>query len=298
MALTFFGVAEFKRSGPPQWNQSLWGIDTLVVPYSGPIIFLEEFLDFKTKGQPSDIDENMLLTDWHVSDQHKQYPTVDLIYLGKRGGVLPPGKHGSGNAVQAVSSAAGPVSLTYLAPVTTYSWISEEEGVGGLALPPSEVGQSGSYQFSGTTFAWPFGSNVITGTGSSFTSEVRVGDFVTILKIGVSPPEFRQGYVNTVTDDNHLGMVETNTQAPLIADFGVGVHISSTNIKVVSIRTVNLGFGGLLTGEETDKWGPILASTYFVSLVIPTTESEELVPGRYWSNVQRMTTTLLPIFDD
>jgi len=301
MALTFFGVTEFRQSGSPQWQQSLWELDSLTIPYSGSIENLNDFLDDLEKGQASPIDDNMLLVDWRISDQNKQWPTVDLIYLGKKNGILPPGKNGTGNAVQTVTTSnvtTGPLTITYLAPVTSYSWISTEQGVGGLAVPPGGESESASYALTGTSFSWVHGLDILTGVASTFTTEVRVGDRIVIFDPEAPPPQFRMGTVAVVTDNTHLTMAETNTGATFFADFGSGFHISDSDITVIAIKTTATGFGGLLTGQELDQWGAILIAAYFEELVIPTVESEELVPARYWSNVQRMTSTLFPQFDD
>jgi hypothetical protein len=102
MALTFIGETDFVQSAPEQWTQPDWELDTLIVPYSGANINLDAFLDSLEKGQPSDIDPNMLLASWRVSG--KLYPVVELSYTGKKNGILPPVRRFYGNPIQTSSS--------------------------------------------------------------------------------------------------------------------------------------------------------------------------------------------------
>lgn len=124
MALTFIGETDFRQSGPPQWQQSLWDLDTLTIPYTGAEPNLTSFLFNLEKGTPSDIDQAMFLMDWRVSGS-KAYPQVDLIYSGKKEGILPPHKHSSETTVASATTytssviwptiATNPASLQFYA---------------------------------------------------------------------------------------------------------------------------------------------------------------------------------------
>lgn len=140
MALTYVGETEFVQSGPPQWQQSLWGLDTLTIPYSGSQPNLDSFLNSLEKGSPADIDGDMYLMDWRISGT-KAYPQVDLVYSGKKNGDLPPMKHSSGSSVQSASSSrsstsiltTSPVTIQFYAPTSTLEYISTSPGT--IAAP-------------------------------------------------------------------------------------------------------------------------------------------------------------------
>ena len=147
MALTFLGVDEFKIAGPPQWRLSMWDLDSLVVPYSGPIDALDIFLDTLEQGTEYADDEFMFLAEWNVSNPHRQYPVVDLIYQGKRGGVLPPTQNNKDDAVMSASSSRGldgtilaqPITVQYYGPSTEATWYSyNAEGVHGTVSDPTD----------------------------------------------------------------------------------------------------------------------------------------------------------------
>lgn len=133
MALTYIGETEFAQSGPPQWQQSAWDLDTLIIPYSGSQPNLDSFLNSLEKGSPADIDGDMFLMDWRISGT-KVYPQVDLVYSGKKNGELPQAKRESNSAVQSSSSATSsaifpavatqPVTVTYYAPTNSISYYS------------------------------------------------------------------------------------------------------------------------------------------------------------------------------
>lgn len=140
MALTYIGETEFAQSGPPQWQQSVWDLDTLTIPYSGSQPNLDSFLNSLEKGSPADIDGDMYLMDWRISGT-KAYPQVDLVYSGKKNGDLPPAKHSSGSSVQSASSSrsstsiltTSPVSIQFYAPTSTLEYISTSPGT--IAAP-------------------------------------------------------------------------------------------------------------------------------------------------------------------
>lgn len=124
MALTFIGETEFVQSGPPQWQQSLWDLDTLTIPFSGAQPNLDSFLNNLEKGSPADIDGDMFLMDWRISGT-KAYPQVDLVYTGKKNGEMPPRKATSGGGVASATTntdaAIFPATVTNPATVEFYS---------------------------------------------------------------------------------------------------------------------------------------------------------------------------------
>jgi hypothetical protein len=144
MALTFFGETDFVQSGQPQWTQSVWDFDNLVIPYSGAITNLNSFLDGLEVGQPSDLDDDMVLANWRVSGS-KQYPVVELVYTGKKNGILPPVKRQFDDAVMSASSQRtsdgtilnAAATVEYYAPTSVISYISLDGPGTTVAPPPS-----------------------------------------------------------------------------------------------------------------------------------------------------------------
>lgn len=149
MALTFLGVDEFKITGPPQWRPSLWDLDTLIVPYSGPIAAMDDFIAELVKGTAYEEDENMFLVDYPIQNAHKQYPAVDLIYSGKRNGTLPSTRNEIDTAVQSASSATDSsifplvnpqaVTVQYYAPTTSITVLSRTSTSTVVCPEPAEV---------------------------------------------------------------------------------------------------------------------------------------------------------------
>lgn len=144
MALTYIGETEFVQSGPPQWQQSTWDLDTLIISYSGSQPNLDSFLNSLEKGSPSDIDGDMYLMDWRISGT-KAYPQVDLVYIGKKNGELPPVKRVYGNPIQSSSSTrsvglSSPTNATleFYAVTSQATWYTyDAPGSLGTAADPS-----------------------------------------------------------------------------------------------------------------------------------------------------------------
>lgn len=136
MALTYLGQDEFTQVGPPQWQQSYWDLDTLVIPYDGPVDGLNAFLDSLEKGSPADIDGDMFLSDWRISGS-KAYPRVDLIYTGKKNGEMPLKKATSGGSVASAttntdsdifpSTVTNPASVQFYSITNTLSYYSTDK---------------------------------------------------------------------------------------------------------------------------------------------------------------------------
>src|SRR5262245_38629976 len=105
MALIFTGDDSYQTSGPPEWNRSLWDLDTLYRPYRGGTNNLDAFLNaHEADGNlQAPEDSNMFLVN-ATPDGHLQFPTVRLQYLGRKNGALPPPKHGTDDAVMSASS--------------------------------------------------------------------------------------------------------------------------------------------------------------------------------------------------
>jgi hypothetical protein len=141
MAITNIGNDDFEKSAPHVWIPDGWDFDRLIVPYQGSAATEDAFIASLEMWSPSDIDDNMFLSSFE-SDHDKQWPTIKLIYLGKKGGVLPPGRNESDDAIQAATSKrtrtgtilAEPATVEYYAPSTVLSYISR--GGEGTREPP------------------------------------------------------------------------------------------------------------------------------------------------------------------
>jgi hypothetical protein len=301
MALTYIGAVDFVQSGAPQWGGGQFDLDTLSVEYSGAAPGLDAFLDSLVEGTPSEIDSNMLLVSWQPSNASKVYPTVTLNYLGAKGGILPPGRNRRGNSLQTASTTAGPaqVTLTYLAPFTEYTWISTEPADGAIALPPAPGSASNVYHLTGQV-GFTIGSTTLSGAGTLFNTEVRPDDNIIVPLHDPSEPLLTPAptaiafAVVSVASDTSLtfsnpAALTGHSYAPNVC---VGFHASDTDVTVISIR-YGCGFSGALAGLDVDQWGPFLTNAYYNTLNTPSIESEEIVPGRYWQNVQRNTTSLV-----
>ena len=246
----------------------------------------------------------MFLMDINVRETGIKLCEVEMIFNGSFFGDLPAGKHDNGNSYgngQAQVPSVGTVSLGYLAPVRSFTWLSTQEGVGGTLVTPLTSGAwSSIYTITGTLH-FSSGSNIVTGSGTSFISEVQAGDRI---YIPTQDPDTIAGFVGFVglvasTPTSNTSLTVTAPASTggtgYAVDTARGIHLASIAVSVVSIR-LPATFSTLLTGVVAASLGPTLVALYFVPLVVPTIESKELVPGRYWQNTQRNTTTLLPVF--
>lgn len=100
--IIYVGDAEWKSAGQPRWQLDGWELDRVVVPFSGKVTLLESFLSGKSVWQAWDRDSNMYLQDL-PQDDHLRFPTVNLTYIGKRGGTLPPDRNSATSSLQQVS---------------------------------------------------------------------------------------------------------------------------------------------------------------------------------------------------
>jgi hypothetical protein len=309
MALTYIGEVDFVQSGPPQWTQGTFDIDEMTVPYSGAGPSLDAFLASLNKWDPSPIDPNMLLTNWRVSTASKVYPQVDLSYIGVKNGVLPPPQHRKGSAVQSGQTTVTgvPVSITYLAPWTETTWITTEETIGGALTPPTEPQPRSTDILTGTVFV-DIGLNTISGSGTSFTTQVSVGDIIEMIfpKVTYFPSAPPGSVINsavfkvTAITNNTLLTVQTaslftgSTNNTATGGRSIALHVQSIGVTVIAYRA-GCGLSTLLTGTDASLWGEVLVTNGFYSFVSVEFSSEEIVPGRYFRNTQRDTVQLMPI---
>src|SRR4029453_6389105 len=309
MALTYIGEVDFVQSGPPQWSQGTFDIDEMTVPYSGAGPSLDAFLASLSKWDPSPIDPNMLLTQWRVSTASKVYPQVDLSYIGVKNGVLPPPQHSKGMSTQSAQATVTgiPVSITYKAPWTETTWITTEETIGGALTPPTEPQPRSTDILTGTVFV-DIGSNTISGSGTSFTTQVSVGDIIEMIFPHVTyfpsgPPGSvinSAGFKVTTINNNVLLTVQTaslftgSTNNPPTGGRSIALHVQSIGVTVISYRA-GCGLSTMLTGTDASLWGEVLVTNGFYSFVSAEFHSEEIVPGRYFRNTQRDTVQLMPI---
>lgn len=103
MAVNFEGHSDWDYAGPPRWITSPFDLDQLIIPVRGRYSAMEAFLDAHTVGEVSPVDANMFLMQ-KVPDDHLQFPTIQMIYGGKRGGALPPSQHEFDDDVMSASS--------------------------------------------------------------------------------------------------------------------------------------------------------------------------------------------------
>lgn len=141
MGINFRGDHGFESVGTPRWIPNGWELDRLIVPMKGAYSKLNAYLASLTMWAPSTIDSNMFLSDFPV-DGDPIWPTVDLTYIGKRNGKLPPDKHSNGQTIQQASS---PVlyEVTYVGPTTTlvrFSRNAIDTAVVGPPAPPNAKG--------------------------------------------------------------------------------------------------------------------------------------------------------------
>jgi hypothetical protein len=136
MSVIYLGPTAFEQSGVPQWTFGGFDLDTFTVPFTGARPELDAFLAQYTPWQVSAIDSGMFLTRYAV-DQNRVYPTVQLLYAGKRGGILTEGKHEFDDQIASASRTIGGTitfSIQYYGPTNVLSWISRK---------PGELGPSG-----------------------------------------------------------------------------------------------------------------------------------------------------------
>ena len=160
MAIINIGDHDFQISGPPAWHPDGWGMDRLIVPYRGSAETEQAFIDSLEMWQESDIDDNMFLSSWD-SDHHKQFPTVRLIYLGKKGGVLPPSQPRTTNPIQTAGSSQGfntvlaeAITIEFYAVVSQLTWFTKDaKGALNTAPDPTTDPVIRSVSYFGTDYS-------------------------------------------------------------------------------------------------------------------------------------------------
>lgn len=99
-----------------------------------------------------------------LPDQNRQFPTVRMVYQGKRGGTLPPQRHGKSNPIQSATSSYGrygpspaPATVQFHAPTNTLSYITRAAGTTDATEPDGTpvITQItlGSVTFTGTSLS-------------------------------------------------------------------------------------------------------------------------------------------------
>lgn len=131
MAVGFSGDSDWKVSGPWRWHRDGWDMDRLIIPVRGDIDQFDS-----TNNQLNlwgTFDGQMFLSDY-PSDDHKQFPTISLTFIGKKGGVLPPPRNTADSSIQQTSGIVfsdayiltfglpphWTAKITYTAPVSRY----------------------------------------------------------------------------------------------------------------------------------------------------------------------------------
>jgi hypothetical protein len=307
--IIYNGNSDYEPSAPPEWNQELFDLDTLIMKYQGAEDKLNIFLDSLVRFQPASIDPYMFLTNWRVSGGTKAFPEVELNFSGKKGGVLPFGRSTTTTQTQTAQATTpyGPISITYRARTPVYQWVSRLEGEGGT-IPQNVTVSAATTMFLIPGFASvAAGSNVL--NISPANTNIRVGDRISVAVHDPSIPivvtgegvvisflcavteiissaQFRIAQVPPIAIHNYA---ESTTARPTI----LGIHTAGLPLTVVNIR---MGCGITpISGAQLDLIGPILVSNYFLALVTPDLSSEEVVPDRYWRNRQSMVTSLTPL---
>lgn len=118
MALTQLGTggSVFAQIAPPKWNLNAddAGLDSVILTLDGAVNRLASYQSQLSKWSSCPIDNNMFLAGWS-NDQHKQYPKMELRYIGLRSGRVPSIKGQFGTTIQSASRAGSSFSITILA---------------------------------------------------------------------------------------------------------------------------------------------------------------------------------------
>jgi hypothetical protein len=102
--IVFAGDSDWRMSSQPAWAIDAWGLDKLIVSVRGSRRTRDLFLATLFPWMPYPADPNMFLLD--VTQEQRgtsNFPKIDLVFIGKRGGVLPPDKESQGEQVQQIS---------------------------------------------------------------------------------------------------------------------------------------------------------------------------------------------------
>lgn len=125
MSLLNPGNDAFAQVGSVRWSPNGWELDRLTEPWQGSHANLAAFIAGLSMWQASATDGNMYLEDW-TSNGDPVHPTVDLIFIGKKGGALPPARARDSQGIQEAQYVSFEyseddglrISITYKAPST------------------------------------------------------------------------------------------------------------------------------------------------------------------------------------
>ena len=282
--LIIVGDDSFQQAGAPQWTRSMFELDQLRVPYRGGIDKLSAYLDSLVNFQPSAIDPNMFLFQF-APDQHKQFPLVEHTYIGRKGGVLPPGQHEDFDQVLSASSQSSslswliiniPVDIQFYAPTTRLTWISNMEGQPGPNSPLPSV-PNGDIRI--ISARWGNNPNIAALVGNNTLLNLAFSEIVihTTRSIEMVPAKYWKNtyditktlipfIVNPPDGDLHLdfNLYLQDDQFPFNADQSTediiqlfdsvhGTSIGLRNLGVTGLQRVWSLHGPLATGTSFDS---------------------------------------------
>lgn len=101
MSRTYRGSVDWIQNAPERWLPNGWELDRLVVPMQGSDDQWQAFLAGLTLWDASELDPDLFLESF-PNDSDRNFPTTELIYIGKKGGVLPPDRRLQQRSVQQV----------------------------------------------------------------------------------------------------------------------------------------------------------------------------------------------------
>jgi len=103
----YAGNTDWAMSGQPSWVVDGWGLDRVIIPMRGSRRTRDTFLSGLQMWMPWVDDPNMFLAD--ITQEQRpgaNFPKIDLVFTGKRGGILPPIREQAGEQVQQISGRA------------------------------------------------------------------------------------------------------------------------------------------------------------------------------------------------
>ena len=157
ITLNFLGDDVYKQAGPARWQTNGWEIDKVIVPVRGKVTDYNDgtgvtVMNNFTPWDDWSEDNNMFLESC-VVDEHKTFPTLNLMFMGKRGGILPPNRNEtlssisqtSGIMQQEIITVGGvgsitilrqQVNLTYMSEsIRTIQWSRNATSINSITLP-------------------------------------------------------------------------------------------------------------------------------------------------------------------
>lgn len=127
MALTNLGTTTWAQNRPERWSTTSDGLDVLTVPMDGPETGRATYQSTLSRWSASSIDSRMYLAGWH-GNEDRQYPRIDLRYIGCKGGSIPPPLLEQKTTLQTASATDGQLQLEvlYRSPQTVFTWIGTD----------------------------------------------------------------------------------------------------------------------------------------------------------------------------